>query len=265
MKVHEDGYALILVFIMLTIFALLFPAILRLSITEFVIAKNLQEGVKDYYLIEGVVNLGTNEIHDELEDLIIDKGYISTEDLQSLNKEESLEIFDNNHNLIIKYKILEIVDESSKININTASREMLKSLNGVGDTIADDIIAKREFNTVEELSQVSGIGEIDSETYNQIEGYITVRSDGRININTASILVLESLSGIGDTLAENIKVARPFANKEDINGVDGIGEVIYSNLEDKIKVTSHSFKVILEISVEDKGIKRKITRFIELE
>ncbi|PRX19725.1 competence protein ComEA [Orenia metallireducens] len=266
MMVKEDGYALFLVLIILTIFALLFPAVLRLTITEFMIAKNYQESISDYYLIEGIVDLGVSEAYNGLDKL----EYISQANLQLLcNNEKSLEIIDSsNHKLTVKYKILEIVDESSKVNINIASKEMLASLDEIGESIAEDIIAKRDFNTIEELSQVSGIGnaggESESKTYENIKDDVTVRSDGRININTASSSVLKSLSNIGDTLFDNIKSSRPFANKIDIKSVDGIGDVIYSNLENKIKVTSHNFKVRLEVSIEDKEIKREITRFIEL-
>ena len=171
MMVKEDGYALFLVLIILTIFALLFPAVLRLTITEFMIAKNYQESISDYYLIEGIVDLGVSEAYNGLDKL----EYISQANLQLLcNNEKSLEIIDSsNHKLTVKYKILEIVDESSKVNINIASKEMLASLDEIGESIAEDIIAKRDFNTIEELSQVSGIGnaggESESKTYENIK------------------------------------------------------------------------------------------------
>ena len=52
---------------------------------------------------------------------------------------------------------------AGKVNINTASREELKTLNGIGDTRAESILSYRELNgpfqTIEDLMKVDGIKE----------------------------------------------------------------------------------------------------------
>lgn len=62
-----------------------------------------------------------------------------------------------------------------KININTASREELKTLNGIGDTRAGSILAYREsngpFGSTEDLMRVEGIKE---GVYNKLKDDITV-------------------------------------------------------------------------------------------
>lgn len=53
--------------------------------------------------------------------------------------------------------------KSLKININTATKDELKSLPGIGDVLADRIIEKRgsigRFNSIEDIKGVSGIGD----------------------------------------------------------------------------------------------------------
>ncbi|MBP2026975.1 competence protein ComEA [Acetoanaerobium pronyense] len=53
--------------------------------------------------------------------------------------------------------------KSLKININTATKDELKSLPGIGDVLADRIIEKRDsigrFKNIEDIKGVSGIGD----------------------------------------------------------------------------------------------------------
>ena len=62
-----------------------------------------------------------------------------------------------------------------KVNINTADKEMLSSLPGVGPVIADRIIENREkngpFKNNEEITKIKGIGE---KTFQKIKDLITV-------------------------------------------------------------------------------------------
>lgn len=61
------------------------------------------------------------------------------------------------------------------VNINTASLEMLQSLNGIGESYAEKIIEYRnsngQFKTIEEIKNVKGIGDAK---FNKIKKYIEV-------------------------------------------------------------------------------------------
>lgn len=65
---------------------------------------------------------------------------------------------------------------SKKVNINTATQEELDALPGIGPSIASKIIDYREqngkFNSIEEIKEVSGIGEAK---YEKIKDSITIK------------------------------------------------------------------------------------------
>ena len=66
-------------------------------------------------------------------------------------------------------------NESSIISINTATKEELMSLNGIGEGKAESIIEYREengeFKTIEDIKNVSGIGD---SLFEKIKDYITI-------------------------------------------------------------------------------------------
>ena len=57
------------------------------------------------------------------------------------------------------------------VNINTATKEELKTLNGVGDVTAEKIIQARPFQKIEDLLNVSGIGE---STFNKFKAGVCI-------------------------------------------------------------------------------------------
>lgn len=70
------------------------------------------------------------------------------------------------------------------------------------------------------------------------------RADHAVNINTADKATLTTLTGIGDAKAQAIIDYRaehgPYASKEDIMNVSGIGSATYENIKDHITVGSTS-------------------------
>ncbi|MDY6867607.1 MAG: helix-hairpin-helix domain-containing protein [Chloroflexota bacterium] len=63
------------------------------------------------------------------------------------------------------------VNKDSRININTASKDVLITISGIGEKLAKEIIEHRPFSEVEDLTNVSGISETKLTT---ILPYVTV-------------------------------------------------------------------------------------------
>lgn len=84
-------------------------------------------------------------------------------------KNDACITFDDNNNNV------DTNNSSGKISINTASKEELMTLPGIGESKAKDIISYREangaFESIEDITKVSGIGE---NTFAQIKENITV-------------------------------------------------------------------------------------------
>lgn len=71
-------------------------------------------------------------------------------------------------------------------------------------------------------------------------GTASSQEDGRLNLNTASLAELMTLSGIGQTKAQAVVNYRDthggFSSVEEIMNVDGIKEGLYNRIKDQIKV-----------------------------
>ncbi|MDD5097199.1 MAG: helix-hairpin-helix domain-containing protein [Candidatus Omnitrophica bacterium] len=86
----------------------------------------------------------------------------------------------------------EIIDESSLINLNLASVEVLARLPGMDEDLAEAIITSnlRPFSTINEVLLVEGI---TKESFLQFKDLVTVYGVGKVNINTVSKPVLVAL------------------------------------------------------------------------
>lgn len=106
--------------------------------------------------------------------------------------------------------------EEGQININNASAEELDEIYGVGNTTAQDIINSRPFNSLDDLLNVSGIGEF---TLNKI------KDQGLACVNSSSSYH-ENDSIPDDEENETVKEEKKFDNEEEI-----VIKIISSNLQ----------------------------------
>ncbi len=140
--------------------------------------KKSKEGKIAVYIAGEVKNPGVYYIDEEtrLNDLInLCGGFTDYADISDLNLAEKLNDSDKVEVPRIE-ESQETDDEENDglININTASKEELQTLNGIGETLAQNIIEyrnKNKFESVEDLMNVNGIGQ---SKFNSVKEYICV-------------------------------------------------------------------------------------------
>lgn len=171
---------------MMVIFSIFATGLSRICVSQINVAKRINASSLSFSAIFGVCNLIRWEIAEDTS---------SYDTLYKFSGKITKEFDAAN----IVYTL---INEESKININTVPQAIIKDLPGISDDIAVDITtsALRPFNAKEELLLLESI---DEEVLSQISPFITVKSNGQININTASEEVFESLgfdSGLINTI-----------------------------------------------------------------
>ena len=92
--------------------------------------------------------------------------------------------------------------------------------------------------TTDELLPVKGV---TPEVFERIYNYVTVKGDGKININSASKAVIESLSekmdaAVAQVIVERRKV-KPFGSVMELRDVSGMTDDIYYSIKDMVTIS----------------------------
>jgi len=195
----------ILVFSMwvLILFSVFSLSLYKIVVSQIAAVKEVEKATTSFYLAYGLFDLVQNGMK-------LDKTtYDSLYELRG-----QTEIKDN---LTAKYSL---IDEESKINVNTVTQEVLREFSLIDDDLAIEISESglKPFGVKEELLMLEGITE---EIYDEIKEYITVNGSGKININTATDLVLEGF-GLDDSLINIIMLFRKGADDQYGTEDDGV-------------------------------------------
>lgn len=142
------------------------PGIYSLSINSRVIDVIEKAGGLTESADTTVINL-SKKISDEM--VIIIYSYDEVKEFGKTKEKESRVLMECKNNEIYSIENNACIETnetsltSGKININTATKEELMTLPGIGESKADDIIKYREangqFKSIEELTNINGIGE----------------------------------------------------------------------------------------------------------
>lgn len=119
------------------------------------------------------INL-SKKVKDEMVIYIFSKNEMTTKEIKSIKNDTIVTTEVINYDNCIKNEPTEEDTNSSLVNINTASKEELMSISGIGSSKADLIITYRQntpFTKIEDIMNVSGIGE---NLFEKIKKYITV-------------------------------------------------------------------------------------------
>ena len=159
------------------------------------------------------------------------------------DKKEELDIAQNNNETQTEVQseepeevIIDIcgaVNDSKVVTLPAGARveDAIKAAGGITDEADLSGINRAAVLTDGEKIYIPTADEVE-------EGNIS--SDGSININEATAEELETLNGIGPVTAEKIIQYRSeygkFEKKEDLMEVNGIGEKMYAQIKDKIRV-----------------------------
>ncbi len=139
--------------------------------------------------------------------------------------------------ILLLFAPLFVIAQSTLVNINTANVTELDTLPGVGLIVAQRIIDGRPYASVEEISNVQGIGEPGSSTYENIINLITVGgSSGATSGATSSVAPPQSPQPSSHYSAVPESGSKPLAKLEASAGRDRTGTV-GSPLEFKAEVS----------------------------
>ncbi|MFH2138963.1 MAG: helix-hairpin-helix domain-containing protein [Candidatus Omnitrophota bacterium] len=175
---------------------------------------------------------------------------------------------------LLSYKV---IDEDRRVNINTVEQDILNNIKLIVPGFTDqekELIAKlRPFNVEREILAAAGI---DEEVFCADEAVggvglsdlITVYSDGRINLNTASKEVLMILPQVTEAVAMSIidhRAGAPFESEEALSedlSLLGLTPAQVSSIVKFTKVSSSVFRIRATASSGNKHISKDLEMVI---
>ena len=297
MKIQRDnkGIALVITLLVLTLLIVLILEFNSGMRVEARAAANFRDDIKAFYLAKSGVTFAIAVLEDD------DK---TDQNFDALNENWAQKLppipFGDG------FVTVEITDENSRINVNKMSTgfgsvnsDNMRALMGrflkqfeleedIANAIADwtdqDDIERmpggaesnyyggledsydaknKHFDSLQELRLVKGL---EGETYNKLHKFLTVHSDGWINVNTAGKEVIISLSdNLSAEIADEIiafRAENPFQTKLDFKNNISISEDVYNEIGKFIDVKSNYFSITSSGSVNQsqKTIRAEIMR-----
>ena len=258
----QDGIALIMVLVV--------AALLSLLVIEFAFIMRADTRIMEYRQSDrSAYHLGRGGVSLAMHILRADSPLVDS--LNDIWAREFPPIADEKGAVDIR-----ISDEDGKINVNrlvSETGEINMAVYGILERLLD--IAGADPGAAdamaEELRLREGAGFFTRNEILDIPGadavleYVTIYTDGLVNINTALAVVLESLSwGIDCALAGEIAARRdsaPFGSLSQLAGIQGVSEEVMREISALAKVRSRVFSI--EVNADSAGRKKNIISVVE--
>ncbi|MFB6344875.1 MAG: ComEA family DNA-binding protein [bacterium] len=134
--------------------------------------------------------------------------------------------------------------DSTRIDINSASREQLQTIDGIGPVTAERVMQYRkkhgDIRTRADLLKITGIGpktaKVILRKVEELPGGTDSTTGSKIDVNTANRNELRTLRGIGEVLAGRIIDYRDqhggFSELSELQRVDGIGPATVDTIKE---------------------------------
>ena len=178
--------------------------------------------------------------------------------------------------------------EQERVNINTADASELQNLDGIDSGIAESIVSYRGQNQFENVDGITEVRLISIDDMRTIVDRITISDDevlqGKVNINTAPLDILQMLPGMDEEKAQAVinqrEVAEgqssavttsqqdeqetgPFSSIGQLMNVQGIDEETFRNLIDHVSYRSHAYMIKSEGRSSDGKIIQTCTAVVD--
>jgi type II secretory pathway component PulK len=175
-----------------------------------------------------------------------------------------------------------VSDESGRLNVNTASEKTLERLLALSqvsgaERLAHNIASSRRSRWSEgrfmSASDLLGIEGLTREIFFGKDGlgpglkdFLTVFTDGKVNVNTAPAMVLLSLPGTDEAIVSSLVARRerePFRSVEDIKHLPSVTDGAFAQIAAWAAVRSDIFRVFIEAEADKAQVKRRILVIID--